>query len=289
MTIPVPDLHGRVAIVTGASRGIGKAFAEALGRAGCAVVCAAKSESEKEGLPGTIHMTADSITSAGGKALAVRCNVRHEEEVQALVGKTLESYGRIDILVNNAGALWWRGVEETPSRRFDLLLDVNLRGPFLLAQSVMKSMKDQGEGGHIVNLAPPFDPRMMPGKTPYMISKFGMTMLTYGLAGELHPHNIAVNNLWPATAIESQATINHQLGQPENWRTTDILCDSLFALLNAPMGSITGRDLIDEDWLTECGVIDLAPYSCVPGGELLYIHGEKAIQQWKDRSGSIRG
>ena len=287
MSLDLPDLSGKTAIVTGASRGIGKALAIALGRQGCAVVCAAKSETERENLPGTIHMTAEEITSSGGRALAFRCDVRNPEEVEAMVASAVEAFGSLDIVVNNAGALWWRGVTETPLNRFDLLIDVNLRGPYLLSYLASKIMIEQGRGGHIVNLAPPVDLRMLPGKTPYLISKFGMTMLAHGLAGELAEHDIAVCNLWPATAIESQATINHQLGARENWRKPEILCDSMLVAIGRPVTEVSGRDLIDEDWLGECGVPDCDVYNCVEGGMLLYIHGPKSLMQWKDRTGSV--
>ncbi len=289
MSLNLPDLSGKTAIVTGASRGIGKALAIALGKQGCAVICAAKSETERENLPGTIHMTAEEITKAGGRALGFRCNVRKEDEVEAMVQKAIEEYGSIDIVVNNAGALWWKGVTDTPLKRFDLLLDVNLRGPYLLAHLAIQEMIKQGKGGHIVNLAPPVDVRQLPAKTPYLISKFGMTMLTNGLAGELAEHKIAAFNLWPATAIESQATINHQLGKRENWRSPAILCDAMLSAIGQPFEKVTGKDLIDEDWLAECGVADCDIYNCVEGGVPLYIHGPKAIMQWKDRTGSIQG
>ena len=287
MSLQLPDLSGKTAIVTGASRGIGKALAIALAKQGCAVVCAAKSETERENLPGTIHMTATEITEAGGRALAFRCNVRDAEEVEAMVAKTIEEFGSLDIVVNNAGALWWQGVKDTPLRRFDLLLDVNLRGRFHLAHLASNIMSKQGTGGHIVNLAPPVDLRMLPGKTPYLITKFGMTMLTNGMAGELARDDIAAFNLWPATAIESQATINHQLGTRENWRSPDILSDALIAAIGKPIAEVSGRDLIDEDWLEECGVEDCSIYNCVEGGTPLYIHGPKALMQWKDKTGTV--
>lgn len=277
MTRFEPDLSGKAAIVTGASRGIGKALAISLAARGCAVALAAKSETERDGLPGTIHSAAAEVESAGGRALAVRCNVRNTAEIESLVDKTIEAFGRIDYVINNAGALWMKPVLDTPVHRFDLLFAVNLRGPYLLAQMAAAKMVEQGDGGHILNLAPPVDPSQLAGKTPYLITKFGMSMLAHGLAGELSEAGIACNTLWPATAIESQATINHRLGAPENWRKPSILCDALLALLGRPTGSVSGRDLIDEEWLAECGVTDFEPYACVPGGQLLYIHGPKAI------------
>ncbi len=275
-----PDLQGKSAIVSGASRGIGKALALALAERGCAVAVLATSIAERDRLPGTIHQTVAAIQDAGGRGLAIQCNVRQGEEVEAAVAQTLEEFERIDFVINNAGALWPAPVLDTSLNKFNLLLDVNLRGPFALARLSAEAMVAQGEGGHILNIAPPVDLRLLPGRTPYLITKFGMAMLAQGLAGELSLHKIAANNLWPATAIESQATINHQLGTREHWRTPAILCDAMLALFGKPSGEVTGRDLVDEEWLRECGVEDFAGYSCVEGGEPLYIHGPKAAAAW---------
>jgi len=286
MTNLQPNLEGKVALVSGASRGIGKALALALASRGCAVSVLAKSEQERENLPGTIHQTVAEIETAGGRGLAIKCNVRHAEEVELAVSRTHEEFGRIDFVVNNAGALWMKPLVQTPLKKFDLLVDVNVRGPFALARLAAEHMMVQGDGGHILNIAPPVDLALLPGRTPYLITKYGMAMLAHGLAGELAPHKIAANNLWPATAVESQATINHQLGTRENWRTPAILCDAMLALFGHNKGEISGRDLVDEDWLRECGVEDFSVYSCVPGGRPLYIHGPKAVAAWEAMGGA---
>jgi len=260
------DLKGRVAIVTGASRGIGRVIALGLANAGCAVVIAAKSTASSEKLPGSIHTVAQEVEALGGQALAVQTDVRHEEQIEALAAKTLERFSRIDILVNNAGALWWQPLSETPAKRFDLVMSVNARAAFLCCRAVLPAMREQ-RSGHIVNMSPPFDLAMVPGRIAYSISKLGMTLLTHGLAEEVRPHNIAVNSLWPVTIIESQASINHHLGTPALWRKADILVDCVLRLVRKQSHEITGQALLDEDFLRAEGVTDFSGYACVPGSQ----------------------
>ena len=170
--VPIPDLSGQVAIVTGASRGIGKTIALRLAEAGAAVVVAAKSERSRELLPGSIHETVAEIEADGGKALALKIDLRDEAQVEALVSQTLEHFGRVDILVNNAGALWMQPVGETPMKRFDLVHSINARAPFQAAQLCLAPMRAQG-GGRILNLSPPLEMAMLPSKVAYCMSKFG--------------------------------------------------------------------------------------------------------------------
>ncbi len=285
--LPRPDLAGRVAIVTGASRGIGRVIARELAACGAAVAVAAKSEHAREHLPGSIHDTVAEIEAAGGRALAVRTNLRKEEEVEAMVARTVEEFGRLDLLVNNAGALWWRPVAETPAKRFDLVMEVNVRACHLAAHHALPHLRAAG-GGWIVNLSPPLDLSLLPGKTGYGISKLGMTLLSLGLAEEERAHGIASFALWPATVVESQASINHQLGRPEQWRKPEVLSDALLALLALLRAEVTGHAWLDEEALEAAGVRDLSSYSVVPGGEPLYIHGPKAAGAvWQDRAGRI--
>ena len=186
-------LQDKVAIVTGASRGIGRAVALGLAREGCAVVVAARSETSTEKLPGTIHEVVREIEAAGGRALAVPCDVRDEAQIEAVAARTLERFGHIDILVNNAGALWWRPLIETPAKRFDLVMGVNARAAFLCCRAVVPAMK-ASRWGHIINMSPPMDLALVPGRIAYALGKLGMTMLSLGLAEELRGDNIAVNS-----------------------------------------------------------------------------------------------
>jgi len=258
------DLQGRVAIVTGASRGIGRAIAQGLAKAGCSVVIAAKSTTESEKLPGSIHTVAAEVEALGGQALPVQVDVRDEEQIEAMAARARERFGRIDILVNNAGALWWRPLTETPAKRFDLVMGVNARAAFLCCRAVLPSMIER-LWGHIINMSPPLDLTMVPGRIAYSISKLGMTLLTHGLAEEVRPHNVAVNSLWPVTIIESQASINHALGNPAMWRKPDILVDCVLRLVRKEPGALTGQALLDEDFLRAEGVTDFGGYACVPG------------------------
>lgn len=264
-------LEGRVAIVTGASRGIGRAVALKLAGEGADVVVAAKTVEPHPKLPGTIHTVADEIQALGRKALPVQTDIRKEQDIGVLVEAVGEKFGRVDILVNNAGALWWYPVEATPAKRFDLIMDVNVRGAFLASRAVLPFMKKQ-KWGHIINMSPPIDLKVLPGKVAYMISKFGMTMVAHGLAEEVKGDNIAVNALWPVTLIESLATINFGVGGPEQWRKADILADATFAIVSKDPAALTGQALLDEDVLAADGVTDFDKYACVPGSEPMRIH-----------------
>ena len=205
-----PTLKNRCALVTGASRGIGRALALRFAAEGASVVVAAKSVTSRESLPGTIHSVAEEIEAAGGTALPVRCDLRKEDDIEAMLQTTADRFGKLDVVFNNAGALWWRPMEETPVKRFDLVMNVNLRGAYLVTLGALPLLKAAG-GGHVVMCSPPVDLASLPGKTAYLISKFGQTMMVHGLAEELRGYGIGVNTLWPATAIESQATINYKL------------------------------------------------------------------------------
>jgi len=259
-------LDGKVAVITGASRGIGRALALGLAADGASVTVAAKSTVSREKLPGSIHTVAAEIEAAGGEALAVRTDVRDEAAIEAMVAATLERFGRIDILVNNAGALWWEDVERTPLKRFDLVMGVNVRAAFACSRACLDPMAKAG-GGHILVFSPPIDLEALPGKVAYLISKFGMTMLALGLAEEVRERRIAVNALWPVTAIESLATINYGLGDRTVWRTPEILVDAVREIVATDPGELTGRALLDEVFLRERGVVDFARYRCDPDHE----------------------
>jgi citronellol/citronellal dehydrogenase len=202
----------------------------------------------------------------GGQALPVQVDVRDEAQIDAMVARTLERFGRVDVLVNNAGALWWKPVAETPAKRFDLVMGINARAAFLCSRAVLPSMIER-RGGHVINMAPPLDLAMVPGRVAYALSKLGMTLLTIGLAEEVRQYNVAVNSLWPVTIIESQASINHALGTPAMWRKPDILVDCVLRMVQKDAAALTGQALLDEDFLRAEGVTDFAPYACVPGAE----------------------
>jgi citronellol/citronellal dehydrogenase len=257
-------LEGRVVIITGASRGIGRALALGLAGQGCHIVVAAKSVESTERLPGSIYTVAKEVEALGVSALPIQVDVRDSDQIDTMVARTTERFGRIDILINNAGALWWQPVRETPAKRFDLVMAVNARAAFLASRAVLPRMIER-QWGHIINMSPPIDLKIVQGKVAYFISKFGMTLLTHGLAEEVREHHIAVNSLWPVTIIESQASLNWGLGTRETWRKPDILVDCVLKLVRKDPAELTGQALLDEDFLHQEGITDFSRYACVPG------------------------
>ena len=249
------SLTGRTAIITGASRGVGREMALALAGRGANIVVAAKSETSTDHLPGSIHTVVDEIQARGAEAIATRVDVRDEADVKAMTERAIERFGRIDILVNNAGALWWERILETPPKRYDLMWQVNVRGAYLCAYYALPHMISVG-WGHIVNCSPPLSLDANPGYACYMTTKMGMTRLALAIAAEHRRDNIAANTLWPATPIESLATINwgaQKMGRPDQWRSPRILTDALLEIVTSEPHSLSGQQLIDETFLRERG------------------------------------
>lgn len=251
---------GKVAFITGGSRGIGLACAKRLAREGWNVAIAAKTTEPNPKLPGTIFTAADEVREFGTDVLPVKCNVRDLESISSAATATLEHFGRIDAVINNAGALWWRNMDETPMNRFDLVMDVNARGAYAVTEAFLPTMKEQ-KSGHVIMMSPPVDLSVVPGHIAYMISKFGMTMIAQGITEEFEDFNIYGSALWPKTIIESYATINYNMGDPSVWRKADIVADATFEVLQHPDKS-KGRALIDEDFLREVGYTDFEQYKC---------------------------
>jgi citronellol/citronellal dehydrogenase len=251
-----------VAVVTGASRGIGKALAIRLAQEGADVVIAAKSEQSSEQLPGSIYETADAVREQGRRALAVPTDVRNEEAVEAMIARTVSEFGRVDILINNAGAIWLQPVVKTPPKKFDLMMSVNVRAAYLGAYFAIPHMQKQ-HWGHILNMCPRLTMNPSPGRTCYMISKLGMARLSIGIAEEHRQDNIAANTLWPRTPIETQATIHWKMGDRSEWRTPEIMCDAAMAIFAQEPSNYSGRQLIDEQVLTElAGLTGFDHYWC---------------------------
>jgi citronellol/citronellal dehydrogenase len=245
-------LAGRVAIVTGSSRGIGRAMVLRLAREGAGVVVTGKSESGTDRLPGSIHTVAEEVEQAGGTALPIRVDVRHEDEVKAMVDQTVEKFGRVDILVNNAGALWWQPVLQTPPKRYDLMWEINVRAAYLCAYFALPHMVAQ-HWGHVINCSPPITTEPSPGHVAYMTTKMGMTRMAIGIAAEHERDGIASNSLWPVTIIESLASINWGLGDRSQWRSPEILCDAMMEILRSEPPSLTGQQILDEPFLRSRG------------------------------------
>ena len=262
----------KVAFVTGATRGIGKACALRLAREGWNIVVAAKSVIEQPNLPGTIYSVAEEIAALGVEVLPVMCNLREVRSIHDAVDATLARFGRVDAVINNAGALWWRPMAETPISRFDLVMEVNVRGAYAVTEAFLPTLQAQRDG-HIIMMSPPLDWSVLPGHIAYSISKFGMTMIALGLAEELAPYGISATALWPKTLIESAATLNYGMGTPAMWRKADILADAVWEILRRPDLS-NGRALIDEAFLREIGYTDFDKYLCTPEGVPLELSPE---------------
>ena len=261
----------KTVIITGASRGIGKAIGLRLAKEGANIVIASKSVEENPKLGGTIFSAAAEMEAAGGKALAVQCDIRFEDQVQQVVEKTVEKFGGIDILINNASAINLTSTELTEPKRFDLMYDINVRGTFMVSRACIPYLK-KGTNAHILNLSPPInmDMKWFANHLAYTISKYDMTMIALGLAAELKKYNIAANTLWPRTTIATAAVNNLLGGQMlmNMSRTTDIIADAAWYILSKPSTECTGNTFIDEDVLASEGITDLAKYSVVPGAEL---------------------
>jgi citronellol/citronellal dehydrogenase len=257
-----PDLRGRVAVVTGASRGIGRALAIRVAREGADVAVAAKSEQSTERLPGSIHETADAIRALGRRALPFPTDVRDADAVRRLIESTVAEWGRIDILVNNAGAIWTQPILETPPKRFDLMMGVNARAAYVACYYALPHMVKQ-QWGHVLNMCPLITTGASPCKVAYMISKMGMARVALGVAAEHQGDNIAGNTLWPRTIIETQASIAWKMADRSQWRTPDIVCDAALAILAQEPRTCTGRQWIDEDALAElAGITEFDHYWC---------------------------
>lgn len=261
----------KTVIITGASRGIGKAIALKLAGEGANIVIASKSVEENPRLGGTIFSAAKEIELAGGKALPIQCDIRYEDQIQLVADKTIETFGGIDILINNASAINLSTTELTEPKRFDLMFDINVRGTFMMCKACIPHLK-KSSNAHILNLSPPlnFDMKWFSNHLAYTISKYNMTLIALGLAAELKPFTIAANTLWPRTTIAT-AAVNNLLGGKmimDKSRTTDIIADAAWYILSKPAASFTGNTFIDEAVLAAEGITDLSSYSVVPGSDL---------------------
>lgn len=263
MSLP---LAGKVVLVTGGSRGIGRAIALAAARAGAHLVIAAKTAEPHPKLPGTIHTVADEVRALGRQALPLQVDVREESQVQDAFATIEKTFGRLDALVNNAGAISLTSVQDTPVKRYDLMLEVNARALFICAQSALPLLRRAG-GGHIISLSPPLNlnPRWLTPHAPYTLSKYGMTLLALGMAGEFAADRISVTTLWPRTTIAT-AAIEFAVSPAllPLCRTVDIMADAALAILTTHDSSLTGRNLLDEDVLRAHGVTDFTRYAVDP-------------------------
>ena len=263
--------QNKTVLITGASRGIGKAIGLRLAKEGANIVIASKSVEENPKLGGTIYSAAEEMEKAGGKALAVQCDIRFEDQVQNVIDQAVSTFGGIDILINNASAINLNSTEQVEPKRFDLMFDINVRGTFMVSKACIPHLK-KSTNAHILNLSPPInmDMKWFSKHLAYTISKYDMTMIALGLAAELKKYNIAVNTLWPKTTIATAAVQNLLGGEMlmKMSRTPDIIAESAFYILSKLSTECTGNNFIDEDVLAKEGITDLSAYSVVPGAKL---------------------
>ncbi len=260
-----PSLHNKTLFITGASRGIGKAIGMRAARDGANVVVTGKTIAPHPKLPGTIYSAAEDIERAGGRALAVAMDVRDDAQVDAAIEQAVARFGGIDVLVNNASAIALTGTLATPIKRFDLMHQVNMRGTFLCTQKAVPHLR-RSINPHVLNLAPPLDStldaRWFAPHLAYTMAKYGMSLCVLGMAEEFRADGIAVNALWPRTAIDTDAIslITGEETRRTRTRRVEIVADAAYIILTRPSREYTGRFLIDDEVLREAGVTDLSQY-----------------------------
>lgn len=258
------SLSGKTLFMSGGSRGIGLAIAKAAAEQGVNVAIAAKTAEPHPKLPGTVFTAADEINAAGkGGALGLICDIRSEDQVDAAIAKTVETFGGIDIVVNNASAISLTDTASTPIKRYDLMNEVNARGTFLVSQKALPYLHKSSHA-HILNLSPPLDlnPKWFKKHVAYTIAKYGMSLCVLGMAEEFKESGIAVNALWPLTAIDT-AAVRNVIGDDRMalmCRKPTIMADAAMAVLSQPPDRCTGNFYIDEEVLRDAGVTDFTRY-----------------------------
>jgi citronellol/citronellal dehydrogenase len=264
------SLAGKKIFITGGSRGIGLAIAIRAAKDGAMIAIAAKTNEPNPKLPGTIYTAASDIRAAGGAALAIQCDLRDENQISAAVDQAAKEFGGLDILINNASAINLTPTLQTPAKRFDLMFDVNVRGTFLTSQAVLPHLQESAKAGrnpHILTLSPPLSmkAKWFRNHVAYTMAKYGMSMCVLGMAEEFKREKIAVNALWPRTAIDTAALAMIPGVDTAACRTPEILADAAYIILNRESTSCSGNFFVDDEVLASEGITDLEKYSVVPG------------------------
>jgi citronellol/citronellal dehydrogenase len=264
------SLAGKRIFVTGGSRGIGLAIALRAAADGASIAIAAKTSDPNPKLPGTIHTAAEEIRAAGGTALPIQCDLRDENQIADAIALAANEFGGIDILINNASAINLTRTEDTPAKRFDLMFDVNVRGTFLTSQAAIPHLRESAEAGrnpHILTLSPPLSmkAKWFKNHVAYTMAKYGMSMCVLGMSEEFKRDGIAVNALWPRTAIDTAALQMIPGVDTAACRTPEILSDTAYIILNRNSKECTGNFFVDDEVLASEGITDLEKYSVVPG------------------------
>jgi citronellol/citronellal dehydrogenase len=263
-------LKDKTLFVTGASRGIGLAIALRAARDGARVVLVAKTTDPNPKLPGTVYSAAEQIEAAGGQALPVPTDIRDENAVAAAVAEAVKRFGGIDILVNNASAISLTPTDATPMKRFDLMFGVNVRGTYCCTQACLPELIKSAKAGrnpHVLNMSPPLSmkPHWFQNHVAYTMAKYGMSECTLGHAAEFKRHGIAVNSLWPRTAIHTAALQLIPGIDINKTRAPEILSDAAHIILTSDAKTTTGNFFIDDALLAQHGITDLDRYAVVPG------------------------
>jgi len=264
------SLAGKRIFITGGSRGIGLAIALRAAADGASIAIAAKTTEENPKLPGTISSAAKEIEAAGGTALPIQCDIRDEDAITAAIAKAADQFGGLDILINNASAINLTPTEKTPAKRFDLMFDVNVRGTFLTSQAAVPYLRESAKADrnpHILTLSPPLSmsPKWFKNHVAYTMSKYGMSMCVLGMAEEFKRDGIAVNALWPRTAIDTAALQMIPGVDTDFCRKPEILSDTAYIILNRDAKTTTGNFFVDDEVLAAEGITDLEKYSVKPG------------------------
>ena len=264
------SLAGKRIFITGGSRGIGLAIALRAAADGASIAIAAKTADANPKLPGTIFSAAKEIEAAGGTALPIQCDIRDEAAIEAAVAKAATQFGGLDILINNASAINLTPTEKTPAKRFDLMFDVNVRGTFLTSQAAIPYLRESAKAGrnpHILTLSPPLSmsPKWFMNHVAYTMSKYGMSMCVLGMSEEFKREGIAVNALWPRTAIDTAALQMIPGVDTDFCRKPEILADTAHIILNRDAKTTTGNFFVDDEVLASEGITDLEKYSVKPG------------------------
>ena len=264
------NLQGKTLVITGASRGIGLAIARRAAADGANIVLLAKTVDVNPKLPGTLASAAEAVVAAGGQALPVQTDIRDENAVAAAMAAAVARFGGIDILVNNASAISMTPTLATPMKRFDLMFGVNVRGTYCCTQAALPELIKSAKAGrnpHVLNMSPPLSMRehWFRPHVAYTMAKYGMSECTLGHAGEFRPHGIAVNSLWPRTAIATAALQMIPGVDLDMCRKPEILADAAYFILCSESRVTSGNFFIDDEVLAGHGVTDLEPYSVKPG------------------------
>jgi citronellol/citronellal dehydrogenase len=265
-------LKNKTVLITGGSRGIGKAIALRLAREGANIAIAAKTTAPHPKLEGTIYTAAKEIEATGVRGLALPCDIRYEEQIQTAVDETVRTFGGIDILINNASAINLTPTEHTEPKRFDLMHGIQVRGTFFMCKACIPHLK-KSTNAHILNLSPPLNlnPKWFAQHLAYTMSKYGMSMIILGLAEELKEHKVAANALWPKTTIATAAVQNLLGGDVlmQMSRTPEIVADAAYHVVSKPSTTCTGNFFIDEEVLEKEGITDLKKYAVNPEQQLM--------------------